>query len=128
MQQVARCPFQHFTSSLQVFGSSTGKGKFKSADWLHLITTGMLHVLAPMLTGLARKALVSLVEVYQLLLNATSDRDPLATPEFDINRRGEAMRSLKLKIVRLITDVHLRKRCTHVQLRWSNTAPCYTRS
>ena len=102
MVEVSACPNQVFSSGgLRVFQNT---GSFKSADWLHFVTTGILHVLKPMLTGNAHNALVALVSIFRLLLNASSDRDPLvvAFPEDDIVRREEQVRTLKLKIVRLL--------------------------
>ena len=101
MLDVAKCPNQHFSGDLRVFQNT---GSFKSADWLHFITTGIHHVLKPMLRGNAQNALVALVGIFRLLLTASSDRDPLVVdwPEEDIARRVEKLRTLKSKIVRLL--------------------------
>ena len=100
MQEVARCPNEVFTSGLRIFQNT---GRFKSADWLHLVTTGVFHVLKPMLIGSAQNALCARVDIFRLLLATTSDRDPLSdhSPllERDIIRREEEMRALKSVIV-----------------------------
>ncbi len=101
MRQVSGCPNQHFSAKLRIFQNT---GSFKSADWIHLITTGSLHVLKPMLSGYAQDALVAIVCAFRLLLSASSDVDPgiVDWPEDDYNRRMDDMRILKLKIARLL--------------------------
>ena len=101
MRQVSSCPNQHFSGKLRIFQNT---GSFKSADWIHFITTGSLHVLKPMLSGKALEALEALVCVFRLLLTASCDVDPAVIdwPEDDYNRRMVDMRSLKLKIARLL--------------------------
>jgi hypothetical protein len=100
MVHVAQIP-GHFSRGSRVFQNY---GSFKSADWLHFLTTGILHVLKPMLKGKAAKALVALVRALRLALDATSDRDPFVTafPEDDFNRRAKLCADLKLKIVELL--------------------------
>jgi hypothetical protein len=101
MRQVSGCPNQHFSGKLRIFQNT---GSFKSADWIHFITTGSLHVLKPMLRGHAQDALEAIVCAFRLLLGASSDVDPAVVewPEDDYNRRKSEMRILKLKIARLL--------------------------
>ena len=97
MYYVSRIP-GYFSRGARVFQNT---GSFKAADWLHFLTTGILHVLKPMVEGSARKALVAVVRALRLALKSTSDRDPFATqfPEQDFNRRAQVCQEMKLKIV-----------------------------
>lgn len=95
MKEVARIP-GHFTRGSRVFQNT---GSFKCVDWVHFVTTGILHVLKPCLQGDAEKALVALVTALRLLLSATSDVDPLADPLQDFKRRGLVCQALKLQII-----------------------------
>jgi hypothetical protein len=101
MIEVSAVPNGHFSGRLRIFQNT---GSFKSADWIHLITTGMLHVLRPMLRGQAVGALDALVRIFRLVLEACSDRDPhvVAFPEDDEARRKNEMRRLKTKVARLL--------------------------
>ena len=95
MKEVARIP-GHFTRGSRVFQNT---GSFKCVDWVHFVTTGILHVLKPCLQGDAEKALVALVTALRLLLSATSDVDPLADVDHDFKRRELVCQALKLQII-----------------------------
>jgi hypothetical protein len=101
MKEVSTVPDGYFSGRLRIFQNT---GSFKSADWIHLITTGMLHVLKPMLTGAPEAALKALVCVFRLLLEASSDRNPEVVnfPQDDDDRRTNDLRVLKLKVVKLL--------------------------
>jgi hypothetical protein len=88
----------YFTRCQGVFKNT---GRLKSADWLHFLTTGILYVLKPMVSGRQERALVALVKALRLAVNATSDRDPMVTafPEDDFVRRAQQCQELKLKII-----------------------------
>jgi hypothetical protein len=95
MARVMRIP-NYFTRGQSVFQKT---GTLKCADWLHFLTTGILYVLSPLLSGKAGLALTALVRALRLAVSATSDRDPLARPEDDFARRQRECQDLKLKIV-----------------------------
>jgi hypothetical protein len=97
MASVMRIP-GYFTRVQGVFKKT---GSLKSADWLHFLTTGILYVLKPLLSGNQERALVALVRALRLALNANSDRDPMITafPEDDFERRAQQCQELKLKII-----------------------------
>ena len=97
MAHVMKIP-GYFTRVQGVFDKT---GRLKSADWLHFLTTGILYVLKPIVSGSQERALVALVRALRLALNANSDRDPMVTafPEDDFERRAQECQKLKLKII-----------------------------
>jgi hypothetical protein len=97
--EVTEC--EGFTSGRRVFQNT---GSLKAADWLHLVDTGALHVLLPMLAvnTKARKALLSIVRALRLLLHSNSDIDVLADPQVDYENRKCNAESVKAAVVELL--------------------------
>ena len=102
MAKVMRIP-GYFTRVQGVFKNT---GKLKSADWLHFLTTGILYVLKPIVSGRQERALVALVRALRLAVHANSDRDPMITafPEHDFERRAQHCQQLKLKIIGFLCE------------------------
>ena len=93
----------YFTRCTSVFKKT---GSLKSADWLHFLTTGILYVLRPLVSGQVERSLIALVKALRLALDATSDRDAMVTEwvQDDFERRERDCQDLKLKIVGFLCE------------------------